>query len=48
MKAVIIPLYKGKGSKSDCKNYKRISSLSIVGNVYGEIIIVLKGLVNPK
>ena len=28
--AVIVPLYKGKGEKNECKNYKRIWLLSVV------------------
>ena len=37
-KAVIVPLYKGKGEKAECKNYRGISLLSIVGKVYGMIL----------
>ncbi|CAG5039924.1 unnamed protein product [Parnassius apollo] len=33
-KAVIVPVYKGKGSQQDCKNYRGISLLSIVGKLY--------------
>ena len=32
--AVIVPLYKGKGEKSECKNYRGISLLSVVGKIY--------------
>lgn len=32
-KAVVFPLCKGKRSKIDCKNYKRISPLGIVGKI---------------
>ena len=32
--AVIIPLYKLKGEKSECKNYRGISLLSMVGKIY--------------
>ena len=39
MKAVIVPLYKGKGDKGECKNYRGISLLSIPGKVYGRVVI---------
>ncbi|XP_048001394.1 uncharacterized protein LOC125238167 [Leguminivora glycinivorella] len=38
-KAVIVPLYKGKGSRLDCKNYRGISLLSIVGKLYAKVLI---------
>lgn len=39
-KSIIIPLYKGKGSKQDCKSYRGISLLSIVGKLYAKILNV--------
>ena len=33
--AVIVPLYKGKEEKTDCKNYRGISLLCVVGKIYG-------------
>ena len=33
--AVIIPIYKGKGDKHVCGNFRGISLLSVVGKVYG-------------
>merc|ERR1711872_852032 len=39
IRAIIVPLYKGKGDRSDCKNYRGISLLSIPGKVYGRILI---------
>ena len=29
--AVIVPLYRGKGERTECKNYKGISLLNMVG-----------------
>ena len=37
--AVIFPLYKGKGERSECKNYRVISLLSVVGNIYAGILV---------
>ncbi|CAK1594622.1 unnamed protein product, partial [Parnassius mnemosyne] len=38
-KAVIVSIYKGKGSQQDCKNYRGISLLSIVGKLYAKVLI---------
>ena len=38
-RACIVPLYKGKGEKSECKNYRGISLLSVPGKVYGRVLI---------
>ena len=38
-KAVIVPLYKGKGSQLDCKNYRGISLLSVAGKLYAKVLI---------
>ena len=38
-RAVIIPMYKGKGVKEECKNYRGISLLSIPGKLYGRVVI---------
>jgi len=35
----IIPLYKGKGSKSECSNYRGITLLFVPGKVFARIII---------
>ena len=39
IRAVIVPIYKGKGDKCECKNYRGISLLSIPGKVYGRVVI---------
>jgi hypothetical protein len=38
-KAVIVPLYKGKGDKGNCRNYRGISLLSVVGKIYAGILV---------
>jgi hypothetical protein len=35
----IVPLYKGKGDKYVCSNFRGISLLSVVGKVYGRVLI---------
>ena len=35
----MVPLYKGKGDVHDCSNFRDISLLSVVGKVYGRILI---------
>ena len=35
----IVPLYKGKGDKCECSNSRGISLLSIVGKLYGRVLI---------
>ena len=37
--AVIVLLYKGKGARNECKNYRGISLLSMVGKIYAGILI---------
>ena len=39
VRAIVVPLYKGKGDRNDCKNYRGLSLLSIPGKVYGRILI---------
>ena len=36
---VIIPLYKNKGERNECMNYRGISLLSVVGKIYAGILI---------
>ncbi len=37
-KAIIVPLYKGKGKGEECNNYRGISLLSVPGKIYGRIL----------
>ena len=39
MRAIIVPIYKGKGDRSECKNHREISLLCIPGKIYGRILI---------
>ena len=39
MSAVIVPLYKGKRERIDCKNYRGISLLSVDGKIYASILV---------
>ena len=36
---VIVPLYKGKGERIECKNYRGISLLSVVVKIYAGILV---------
>ena len=38
--AKIITLYKNKGDRSDCNNYRGISLLSIIGKVYAQVLLI--------
>ena len=38
-RAVVVPFYKGKCDRMECKNYRRISPLSIPGKLYGRVLI---------
>src|SRR5215469_16162091 len=35
----MLPVYKGKGDKRECSNHRGISVLSVVGKMYGRILI---------
>ena len=37
--AVIFPLYKGKGERTECKNYRGINLISVVGKMYAGILV---------
>ena len=36
---LLFPLYKGKGSKDKCNDYRGISLLSVPGKVYGRVLM---------
>ena len=37
--ACIVPLYKGKGDKCECSNWRGISLLSVVGKLFSRVLI---------
>ncbi len=37
-KAIIVPLYKGKGNREECNNYRGISLLRVPDKIYGRIL----------
>ena len=37
--ACMVPLYKGKGDMYECSNFRGMSLLSVVGKVYGGVLI---------
>ncbi len=37
-KAIILPIYKGKGRREECGSYRGINLLRIPGKVYGKVI----------
>ena len=37
--AVIVPLCKGKGEGSECRNYRSIIPLNVVGKIYAGILV---------
>ena len=36
---MIVPLCKGKGDRTECKNYRGITLLSVVGKIYAGILM---------
>ena len=50
---VIVPPYKGKGERTECKNYRGISFLNAVGKIYAGLLVdmihrVTGGLIDDK
>src|SRR5215469_5652612 len=37
--ACVVPVYKGRGNKSECGSYRGISMTSVVGKLYGRVLI---------
>ena len=51
--AMIVPLYKGKGERTECSNYKSICLLNMVEKIYAWILVnrvhkMTKGLTDEK
>ena len=38
-RSVIVSLYNSKGERTECKNYRGISLLSLVGKIYAGILV---------
>ena len=40
-------MYKGKGERAECKNYRGVSVSSVVGKIYGRILVdtVCRGVI---
>ena len=36
---MIVPLYKGNGERTECKNHRGISLLSVIGKIYAGILV---------
>ncbi len=36
-KVIFVPLYKGKGNREECNNFRGICLLSVPGKIYGSI-----------
>ena len=50
---MIVPLYKGKGERTEYKNYRGISLLTVVGKIYAGILVdkvcrVTEGLIEDE
>ena len=39
VKKEVVPLYNGKGERTECKSYRGISLLSVVGKIYTGILV---------
>ena len=37
--AVIVSMYKGKRKRTECRNYRGISLLSVAGKIYARILV---------
>ena len=51
--AAIVPLYKGKGEKTECSNYRGISLLNVIEKIYAGILLdrvrkVTEGLIDRE
>ena len=51
--ACVVPVYKGRGNKNECGSYRGISMMSIMGKLYGRVVInrvnhITEGLVGEE
>src|SRR5215469_17038105 len=52
-RGLFVPVYKGRGNKNECGSYRGISMMSIVGKLYGRVVInrvnhITEGLVGEE
>ena len=38
-KGLVVPLWKGKGDRQECNNYREVTLLSVPGNVFARLIL---------
>ena len=38
-RSIIVPLYKGKGDRRECGNYRDISLLSVPGKIFARVLL---------
>ena len=38
-RGLVVPLWKGKGDRKDCNNYRGVTLLSVTGKVFAQVIL---------